>query len=65
MDVAAGFGAQEHWAKIEVAATEEEREVQRSRLRSRHDLDAFVLARQAVDPKRILGNEAIDCLLSA
>lgn len=64
MDVAVRFGAQEHWAKIEVAPTEEERELQRSRLRKRHPLDAFVQARREVDPKRILGNEALDWLLS-
>lgn len=57
------YGAHEHWAKIEVPKDENSLEWVRERLGQRYPLDKFYKAREELDPKNILVNDAISKLL--
>jgi L-galactono-1,4-lactone dehydrogenase len=59
----AKVGAAEHWAKIEVPATEAGLMAMRQRLRQRYPVERFNAARLELDPHNILGNELVDALL--
>lgn len=63
LQVAEGFGAREHWAKIELADSEAEREKQRKRLKSLYPVEEFKRVRRELDPKNVFGNDEIDALL--
>lgn len=56
------YKACDHWAKIELPATEAELVALRQRLRQRFPVDAFNRARQELDPHNLLGNELVDAL---
>jgi len=53
-------GATEHWAKIELPATEEGRAEMRARVAKRFPVEEFNRARAALDPKNVLANDLID-----
>jgi L-galactono-1,4-lactone dehydrogenase len=59
----AKVGAAEHWAKIEVPATEAHLMSMRQRLRARYPVERFNAARLELDPHNIMGNELVDALL--
>eukprot|EP00850_Spirogloea_muscicola_P004349 SM000018S03714 [mRNA] locus=s18:972699:975136:- [translate_table: standard] len=57
------YGAQEHWAKIEVPKDEAGRRWLQQRLAERFLLEELEAARRELDPKNILANEMLDMLL--
>jgi len=61
--VCARYDAADHWAKIELPATEAELIALRQRLRQRFPVEAFNRWRAELDPDNILGSELIDALM--
>lgn len=58
------FKAIEHWAKVEVPSTKEEKEELRKRQQAHYPLKEFKKARDELDPHHILSNELIDEMLA-
>uniref|UniRef100_A0A061QTN3 L-galactono-1,4-lactone dehydorogenase n=1 Tax=Tetraselmis sp. GSL018 TaxID=582737 RepID=A0A061QTN3_9CHLO len=56
------YGASEHWAKIELPHSYDDRELMQNRLKGRYPVSDFNAARKIFDPKNIMANDIVDKL---
>ena len=61
--VCAAYGAADHWAKIELPATEAELMALRKQLKTRFPVETFTRWRQELDPDNVMGSDLIDALM--
>jgi hypothetical protein len=54
------FGAQEHWAKLELPMDHQALPAAREKLARRYPTAAFIKARREMDPKGVLANDWVE-----